>query len=312
MEKVQRRKVLLLGNGILRAFSQESSSWKALLDANATNKTLEGIGKDVMDVMPLPLCAVLQTDDRVDELCGSISGKMERSPVSEELAGFIKSLAALGFDDILTTNYGYEIEAALCGRKIISEKGKMQKSQSHTEAVGRCEPKYMLHTYYDCPCGEERSVRVWHIHGEARKKDSIIIGHYYYGSLLSRYQEYFRSKRNGYADDIKNGVRTKYSSWLDSFILGDVYVLGFGFDLSEFDMWWLVNRKKRENASHGKTVFYEPDGAARLKHMLLCSYGCEHRPLGYCNISESEYKEFYLKALDDIKSDIAEKAPALV
>jgi len=30
-------------------------------------------------------------------------------------------------------------------------------------------------------------------------------------------------------------------SWLDAFIMGDVYVLGFGFDFLEFFLWGLQN-----------------------------------------------------------------------
>ena len=45
---------------------------------------------------------------------------------------------------------------------------------------------------------------------------------------------------------------------MDAFILGDVYILGFGFDLSEFDLWWLLNRKFNEKADHGHVYYLEP------------------------------------------------------
>ena len=63
------------------------------------------------------------------------------------------------------------------------------------------------------------------------------------------------------ADDyraLNKGEVFKVKSWVDDFILGDVYILGFGMDFSEFDLWWLLNRKKREKADHGNVWFYTP------------------------------------------------------
>lgn len=311
MERNKKRKVLFLGNGILRAFSKESVSWDDLIESYTVNDKFKDLDKDLLQRTPFPLKAVLRTDDHVDELCEKISSSMKAPFASRELSDFIKELAFLGFDDIITTNYGYEFECALCGKENLSEK-EVKKLQKHTDAIDKCNEKYALHTYYECDVGNEKRVRIWHIHGEARKKSSIVIGHYYYGCLLSRYQKYFGEKKNGYANDIKNEIETKYMSWLDLFILGDVYILGFGFDLSEFDLWWLINRKKREIADHGKTIFYEQEGTDTIKHLLLESYGCEHRSLGYANMTNEDYKKFYLEAIDNIKSDMTQKAPILI
>ena len=42
--------------------------------------------------------------------------------------------------------------------------------------------------------------------------------------------------------------------WLDSFVLGNVNILGLGMDFSELDLWWLLNRKKRESAARESCV----------------------------------------------------------
>ena len=36
-------------------------------------------------------------------------------------------------------------------------------------------------------------------------------------------------------------------------------------DFSEFDLWWLLNRKKREKADHGKVWFYTPISSERAE-----------------------------------------------
>ncbi|MDE6725976.1 MAG: hypothetical protein K2J79_10280 [Ruminiclostridium sp.] len=63
-------------------------------------------------------------------------------------------------------------------------------------------------------------------------------------------------KRN--SNYYKNALKSilTIDDWTDAFIYGDVYILGFGFGFSEMDLWWLLNRKKRENQSKGKTFYY--------------------------------------------------------
>lgn len=86
----------------------------------------------------------------MDELCKKISSSMKTPFASRELSDFIKELAFLGFDDIITTNYGYEFECALCGKGNLSE-NEVKKLQKHTDAIDKCNEKYALHTYTsDC------------------------------------------------------------------------------------------------------------------------------------------------------------------
>ena len=86
---------------------------------------------------------------------------------------------------------------------------------------------------------------IFHIHGEALKPDSVILGHYFYGTLLFSYDNYLTRRAPQQCYRMEGG---HLLSWLDYFILGDVYTLGFGFDTAEIDLWWLLCRKKRERA----------------------------------------------------------------
>lgn len=110
-----------------------------------------------------------------------------------------------------------------------------------------------------------------------------------------------------------------YKSWIDYFIMGDIYVLGFGFDFSEFDLWWLLNRKYNEKASHGKLYFFEPeqDEGKTEKERLLELFNAK---IEHCNIIipkikddksnkdevNSKYFEFYKHATDRIKELVKE------
>ena len=60
MERNKKRKVLFLGNGILRAFSKESVSWDDLIESYTVNDKFKDLDKDLLQRTPFPLKAVLQ------------------------------------------------------------------------------------------------------------------------------------------------------------------------------------------------------------------------------------------------------------
>ena len=132
----------------------------------------------------------------------------------------------------------------------------------------------------------------------------MILGHYWYGNLLRRIQNELDSRKNSYVRCQRNGKSIELNSWIDSFILGDVYVLGFGYGLSEIDLWWLLNRKQREKAEHGKLYFYEiQNEKEREKTALLELMGAEIINLGFSKTktSEPDYQAFYQAAIEDIR-----------
>lgn len=296
--------VLLLGNGL--NLSAGAAKWSELLKKINTNSRYR-IEEGNPDKIPYPLLAVLATDDHINNavnedethewFCGCNQEEIEN--IHEPLQSILDS----GFDEILTTNYSYELERT-ADQTIAREGGNCKKMMRHTDAVKTADRKYMLHTFNETVCNG-RINRIWHIHGEARKPDSIILGHYYYGMLLRKYQEELEKRGNRQYDRQCKGLPPIMDSWVDAFIMGDVYVMGFGFDFSEFDLWWLLNRKKREKASHGKVYYYEPSYGNETKHMLLESYGAEIRCLGYRQ-KTVDYLSFYRDAVADIRKQMEE------
>ena len=106
-----------------------------------------------------------------------------------------------------------------------------------------------------------------------------------------------------------------------------MYVLGFGYDVSEFDLWWLLDRKHREKAETGKIYFYSPEPSTfdekreLLKvfgkvEMISCGIKLPSHPgnrtskedeLNYNTERKAAYSNFYALALNDIKCRIVEK-----
>lgn len=241
--------ILLLGNGIVRG--ENGTGWCELLDSFSERPD----EKAEKLLIPMPLRAVYLTNDsirgRLRDRKGDFFGDL-RDP---EIRSRLRKLLSLGFDDILTTNYSYELEMAVKGTETLSENTIKEFSKNIIPGK-RAETKYLLSTCNFVPNADE-IYRIWHIHGEARKPDSMILGHYYYAFLLKRIMEYLDSRADDYRE-LSKDAELNVKSWLDEFILGDIYILGFGMDFSEFDLWWLLNRKKREKADHGKVWFYTP------------------------------------------------------
>lgn len=300
-----RPQVLLLGNGLNLAY--KAKSWEKGIEDIWNNPKMSYQDVKMIETtekftVPFPLKAVLATNDSLDS---TISGKPEfllGLEKIDDIRELIHPLLDIKFDYILTTNYSYEIErVANCK---VDRAGEYCKNLlCHTNAVSKAESKYLLHTYNSVSYGGFEN-KVWHIHGEARKPQSVVLGHYYYGKLLEKYNEELLKRKDIQFKQEECGKPMILDSWLDAFIMGDVYILGFGYDFSEMDLWWLLNRKKREKATHGKAYFYSPMKEYEIiKYGLLEAYGAEVRNVGFLKKPEN-YIPFYDAAIKDISKQV--------
>ena len=291
--------VLLLGNGINRAYG--GGSWddmlKTITERNNLPKNLNS---------PMPLRAILASGDQLSTKLRSKEFKKawREKSIDDEYQSCLTQVLNLPVSEILTTNYSYELEMAASGGTNINEK-QLRSMLMCSSRTRRCENKYRFYTYNHLP----NEMRIWHIHGEARVANTMILGHYYYANNLAKMRALLQGSSKRYAARSKTKT-SKFDCWLDSFILGDVYVLGFGFDWSELDLWWLLNRKKLENANHGKVYFYEPSTVGfNEKQELLKKMDVEIIDCGFVESygRPCDYKAFYNAAIQDIKKKIERK-----
>ena len=303
-----RPQVLLLGNGIIRAYSHLALSWHELLKEIGTDKTVP----DNPD-MPMPMEIILRTNDHVDLVLQDHIKQLYGSVDGPEFQEILLQLLGLGFDHILTTNYSYELEEAALGKAVLSDE-EIRPLERFSSEVSAPEDSFMLFTWNEVSANGCRN-RIWHIHGEAMKPDSVIIGHFYYGTLLSKCDAYIQKGRRSGLLDYQN---KEVVSWVDAFMLGDVYTLGFGYDFSEMDLWWLLNYKKLAPGG-SRMYYYRPrkDIGFDCKASLMRAYGTETLDCGCREISDSPddpavqaendamYREFYSRAIDDIRRRVA-------
>ena len=297
--------VLLLGNGLCRGYNADS--WNKFLNQVNRKKNEFPVPDDID--MPMPLKIILLTENHVGTAMRENKEyflKEFNETLDSEIYTQINKLFDCGFDYILTTNYSYELEYAVYGDRLSENRLKSIQRYIDTE---RAENKYMLHTFNQIDHNGD-PVNVWHIHGEARKPDSMIIGSDYYSRLTSRViEETNKSERY----DQKDGKTTSIisiNSWVDALLFGDVYVLGFGYDYSEQDLWWLLNRKANETKiDKGKTYYYEPNGdeRIRIKKSLLNVFGVETEGFDFGYKGKFDYKDFYKDAIDDIAKKVKQQ-----
>ena len=134
----------------------------------------------------------------------------------------------------------------------------------------------------------------------------MILGHYYYGKLLAKLQQYVPSLIRRYHAGKSSQEGIELRSWLDYFMLGDVYIVGLGMALSELDLWWLVNCKKRHFPDR-KVYFYKPDIKPEEK-LLAEAYGMIVVTEGYCG----DYKAYYAWLCEKLKDKLAEMDEAQI
>ena len=286
--------ILLLGNGINKAFGK--SSWDDLINEMATEIFTDEEKKRI-ETMPYPLRPVIVTNDQVDRQLDKISSKMAVTDLESQQAELIRELVSLNFDGILTTNYTYEIETAIDENFYCKPKSAC-KNRKYMAEVTSSDKQFGLQRCMKLSDAEGERY-IWHIHGEAALPKTMILGHYYYGKLLAKFQQYITTLLSRRTRAKNSGENIEVKSWIDYFMLSNVYIVGLGLDLSELDLWWLINCKKR-HFPETKIVLYKPD--ITLEQRLIAeSYKIEIKSDG---LIDNNYKEYYQKVHEELKEKL--------
>ena len=155
-----------------------------------------------------------------------------------------------------------------------------------------------LHTCFQI----KNAPSIWHIHGEAARHGTMILGHYYYGKLLAKMQQYVSSLIARHRACAARERDTEVRSWIDLFMLGNVHIVGLGMSLSEMDLWCLINCKKR-NFPDTTVTIYKPD--IRTEERLLAeAYGLNIESEG----NTDDYCAYYRDICENLRIRIDEAA----
>ncbi|MBT2117809.1 SIR2 family protein [Dyella sp. LX-66] len=263
---------LLLGNGLNRLSMQ--LSWQALLEALADEL---GLADQVQFYEQKPLSL------HFEELCVRLpqyrartAEQVVKKRIAELLTVFPRhpyhKLLADMFGTIITTNYDFTIEEAIGG-------GIRERKQIISET------RYSLFRRLDIGAHS-----IWHVHGDAERSESILLGYDHYAGQLQKIRNYLT---HGISPKVPGGLTKSplsgthrfedhhVHSWVDHFLRDHIHIVGFGFDFTEIDLWWLMVYKRRRDVRTGRTFFYavEVDGQSanpdKAKRSLLESLGVE-------------------------------------
>lgn len=187
------------------------------------------------------------------------------------IAPQLKRLLLLGFDCILTTNYTYEPETVLLG-EAFSEKQR----KKAVRTFGESRRQINLQLCYEVP-HQGKNVPIWHIHGDAMRQNSLVLSYHSYIKVMASLWEYSQSMKDHFAEHQASGTPLPVGSWLEWFLAGDVYSVGFGWDFAELDLWWAMERNAREHGQTGqKQIFlFSRDKSCAAKEALLSRYGAQ-------------------------------------
>lgn len=224
-------KTLFIGNGI-NYLNNNNYSWENLL-----KDLIQYVGKDTyinINQKPFPLLfeeivlrgykfSKITENDILDE----VIKKMQSFKSNDTHHQIINS----SIDNIITTNYDYNIENA-AGLKV---------NYKPITTKGSPETIYRLHTYNSI-----YNKKIWHIHGEINYKRTIMLGHDRYANSLRKYIEYLENY-----EFIDNN---KILSWIDLFLVSDIHIIGCSFDFSEIDLWWILNYRARKKQSYDSAI----------------------------------------------------------
>ncbi len=285
-------KVLLLGNGINRAF--DGQKWEHLLK-EICKQPFTDAEWAVLRKMPYPLLAVAVTGDDLATAMKDKADSFVNMEIPKEEREIIKQVVGDSFDAILTTDYSYEIEHSLCDDFAV-KKWRQSPYRHHT-----CDRKSKaltesLYQYIEV-CYNGKEVSVWHMHGEAARPDTMVIGHSYYGNIIARMQKHITESLRAHRMAEKQHKEYYPRSWVDYFLYGDVYIVGQGLSVHELDLWWLISAKKRSGM--GSIYYFEPN-AGIAKQTLSDAYDVNIIKLPVYN---DDYKQYYRDVAKYLKEE---------
>ena len=263
-------RVLFLGNGINRL--DYSDSRKISLEQLLEKLRKDLVNKEALAQLPFPLqaqCIRLllkeHYDNKITDLCLDWCNEVIKDDKQQLINNLLSDNSDNKFDAVITANYSYEIEKSLLpdvnkefvkkeDYSIFYNKNKrsrfFDKYRNWVDEGESTKVRDILHSflapnddgYSPLPL---KAPYVWHFHGEAENFKHIVLDLHSYGNNLSEIQGYISKFIRRVMISVNNNEYYKPKSWVDYFLLGEVSIIGFSFDFNEFDLWWLLDERRK-------------------------------------------------------------------
>ena len=298
-------KVLLIGNGINLAFEKKASTGKSkktstpgiVMEEWEKHYGFEADDANPIWGLPFPMQITAATKNHVQGCMTALARTFKASATKADQEKLIKEIIDTPFDTILSTNYSLEFEKSTIP-EYTDRKAMMRYKVTDTQTT--VQHQFGIFQCTELPYGNKPSL--WHIHGTALRKNSMVMGHHYYGKLLTEVTKRADEVNKQYKAAQTRGNTYYPLSWIDYFLIGDVYIFGFRLDISESDIWWLLSYKK-STFTDTNVYLYEPKIKPDKKLLLDCySVITPSIPIYKNADGEDNYINYYQRILGLIKS----------
>lgn len=224
---------------------------------------------------------------------------------------FYEIMKASNFDHYITTNYDHAFE------KTINEYE--QPIDNSEKPFDNSEQLYSIRRYNKYQIGK-RAIKLWHMHGDINNPKSIQLGLDHYAGAIGKIDAYIKGNYEyiNHGEPIKvpkikaklnpekdNSIENYEISWIDLFFNSHIHIIGFGLDYSEYDLWWILNKRARFMAEdpkliHNTITYYFTKDIEESKKELLKSFNVITKHISALDKDgKINYKEFTKKALKE-------------
>lgn len=268
---------LLLGNG-LNYLGDNAVSWNRLLTSLIDNIEKTGI----IDTDKKPFLHLYEeiytrgikySQKSEDELKIHIVDAISVMRPNQ----FHSQIMSLPFNEVFTLNYDYNLT-------------------DNSERNNR-ETRFNMHRYQVA----YNNKRVWHIHGELKNKDSIMLGYTHYINSINTMQTYLK----------KSNIEDNSSEWVDLFLTDDIYILGAGLDFEEIDIWWLLSFRNREilngHLEQKKITYINMEQEALVENLNMEQEALVENLLSEDSINQKKCKKIITKMEEILDDKVKER-----
>ena len=159
--------------------------------------------------------------------------------------------------------------------------------------------------------------KVYHIHGDVRRAQSICLGYEHYAGTLQHLRDAIKTRKKGDEEDAPAIVlklrheESQSDVWAEKIFTDNIHIVGFGLSKAEIDIWWLItyraslfysNRFNCRNLITNQITYHDigvkPDENMRF---TLENLGVKYAFHEIPEITNDYYLEQYIKISEMIK-----------
>ena len=322
---MNKQKVLLIGNGIYRAFHGEEESWENVLrfvkkefEKQGMSLNLESSSKISYSLYFEYLYSVWKKNkgpqanestawSEFAKTVARILNDKYNSPEFAEYAPIVNNMIWDHFNVVLTTNIDNRFEM----NDMKSDNDADLDDDKDNKWVPACNRKWKYSVYRRKESHDGKR-KIFYMHGELSKPSSICFGlDHYLGEYMCQYDFLYGIKPDETRVVLKwlNGEESVTDdvckdSWLYHFFFNDVDIVGQGLNNDEIDIWWAIEKRfqyrlKRKDkfAEENSVKYFFPSYEIESNHDKIELL----RAMDVCPIVIpcSSYREFYKIYFED-------------